>query len=146
MSLPDTPDAKAIADVIRSQDDAWGRGDAVAFSSRVLGDCVFTNIFGQVFAGHDPFEAQHGSIFSTIYRGTRLNQTIAHLRFVRLDVAIADTEATVSGASHLPPGLHSPDGALHTRLLQVFTKERGEWWIAAYHNVDIKPVPGPPGR
>jgi uncharacterized protein (TIGR02246 family) len=146
MSLPDTPDANSIADLIRAEDDAWAAGDAAAFSRRVLPDCVFTNIFGQVFAGHDAFEAQHARIFETIYRSTCLHQAITHLRFVRPDLAIADTEATVSGLAHLPPGLHSPDGALHTRLLQVFVKEQGDWWITAYHNVDLKPPPGPPPR
>lgn len=144
MSLPDSPEARAIADLIRAEDEAWSRGDAAGFSCRVLPDCVFTNIFGQVFVGHDAFEAQHAFIFSTIYRGSRVDQTISHLRFIRPDVGIADTEAVLSGVAHLPPGMHSPDGALRTKLLQVFVLERGEWWITAFHNVDVKAPPGPP--
>jgi hypothetical protein len=43
------------------------------------------------------------------------------------------------GFKALPPGVHAPaDGALRTRLLQVMRKERGDWWIAAYHNIDVK--------
>ncbi len=144
MPSTDTSDAKAIEALIASEDAAWGQGDAVAFSKAVLGDCVFTNIFGQVFVGREAFEAQHARIFSTIYRGTRLHQTVAHLRFLRPDVAAVDTQAAVSGLARLPPGMQSPDGALHTRLLQVFTRDRGAWGIAAYHNVDLKPPPAPP--
>ena len=144
MPTPDSTDAKAIADLIAAEDAAWGQGDAAAFSKAVLADCVFTNIFGQVFVGHDAFEAQHARIFATIYRGTRLRQTVTHLRFLRPDIAVVDTEAAVSGLARLPPGVTSPDGALHTRLMQVFVKDRGAWGIAAYHNVDLKPPPVPP--
>jgi len=144
MPITDPSDVKAIEDLIASEDAAWGRGDAAAFSKAVLADCVFTNIFGQVFVGHDAFETQHAHIFATIYRGTRLRQTVTHLRFLRPDVAVADTQAAVSGLAHLPPGMTSPDGALHTRLLQVFIKDRGAWGIASFHNVDVKPPPGPP--
>ncbi|MEJ1970811.1 MAG: SgcJ/EcaC family oxidoreductase [Rhizomicrobium sp.] len=139
--MSDPSDANAIEALIRSEDEAWARGDAVAFSARVLPDCVFTNIFGSVFVGHDGFEAQHARIFATIYKDTILHQDIAHLRFLRPDVAVVDTAAAVSGAKRLPPGVQSADGALHTRLLQVLVKEQGEWWIAAYHNVDVKAPP-----
>ncbi|MEI9888030.1 MAG: SgcJ/EcaC family oxidoreductase [Rhizomicrobium sp.] len=145
MSTPtETSDRAAVEALIRAEDDAWGRGDAAAFSKAVQADAVFTNIFGQVFVGHDAFEAQHAVIFATIYKGTTLRQTIGHLRFLRPDVAAVDTEVVVSGLARLPPGVHSPDGALHTRLMQVLVKEQGAWWIAAYHNVDLKPPPGPP--
>ncbi|MEJ0041354.1 MAG: SgcJ/EcaC family oxidoreductase [Rhizomicrobium sp.] len=141
MSAFDPADAKAIEDLIASEDAAWGQGDAVAFSKAVRADCVFTNIFGQVFVGQGAFEAQHARIFSTIYRGTTLRQMVTHLRFLRPDVAAVDTGAAVSGLARLPPGVTSPDGALHTRLLQVFVKDHGAWGIAAYHNVDLKPPP-----
>ena len=143
MTTSSTPssDVQAIEARIASADEAWTRGDAAAFSRWVQPDCVFTNIFGMVFVGHDAFEAQHGRIFATIYKDTRLRQSIEHLRFLRPDVAVVDTGAVVSGLKGLAPGLHSADGALHTKLIQVFVKEQGEWWVAAFHNVDVKPPP-----
>jgi hypothetical protein len=30
-------------------------------------------------------------------------------------------------------------GSFHTRLLQVFAKENGQWKVVTYHNVDVKP-------
>ncbi|MEI9993982.1 MAG: SgcJ/EcaC family oxidoreductase [Rhizomicrobium sp.] len=139
----DPSDRAAIEALIQAEDDAWTRGDAAAFSKAVLTDCVFTNIFGAVFTGHAAFETQHTRIFATVFKGTSLRQRIAHLRFLRPDVAVVDTEAVVSGLKALPPGTQSPDGALHTRLLQVLVKQDGTWWIAAYHNVDVKPPPAP---
>jgi uncharacterized protein (TIGR02246 family) len=139
-------DARAIEERIASEDDAWTRGDAVAFSKWVLPDCVFTNIRGAVFVGHDDFETQHDRIFATIYRGTRLRQTIDHLRFIRSDVAVVDTAAAVTGLASLSPGAQSPDRAIHSKLVQVFVKERGEWWVASYHNVEVKGPPPPPAQ
>lgn len=38
-----------------------------------------------------------------------------------------------------PPGVAiQSDGVLRPRLQQVFVKYEGEWWIEAYHNVDVK--------
>jgi uncharacterized protein (TIGR02246 family) len=138
-------DRAAIEALISAEDAAWNAGDAVAYSRAITPDCVFTNIFGAVFAGHPGFEAQHARIFSTIYRGTRLQQKVDHLRFVRPDVAIVDTTAKVTGTQSFPPGIQAQDGALVTKLLQVFVKENGTWQIASYHNVDVKTPPPMPG-
>jgi hypothetical protein len=32
-----------------------------------------------------------------------------------------------------------PDGVVKTQLMEVFVRRNGEWWIEAYHNVDVKP-------
>jgi uncharacterized protein (TIGR02246 family) len=137
-------DRAAIERLVAAEDAAWNNGDAVAYSRPIAKDCVFTNIFGAAFAGHHGFEAQHAHIFSTIYRGTRLRQTIDHLRFVRPDVAIVNTSAEVTGIQTLAPGLQAHNGALLTKLLQVFVKDNGAWQIASYHNVDVKPAPPMP--
>jgi hypothetical protein len=45
-----------------------------------------------------------------------------------------------SKAAGPPPGTPADaKGRLRTRLLQVMVKDAGEWKIAVYHNVDIKP-------
>ena len=131
-------DRAAIEKIVVAEDAAWNNGDAVAYSRAISKDCVFTNIFGAVFAGHAGFEAQHARIFSTIYRGTRLRQTIDHMRFIRPDVAIVDTSAEVTGIQALAPGLQAHNGALLTKLLQLFVKDDGAWKIVSYHNVDVK--------
>lgn len=43
-------------------------------------------------------------------------------------------------------GVFRGTGRLRTRLLQIMVKDNGEWKIAVYHNVDVKPgvsVPEP---
>jgi uncharacterized protein (TIGR02246 family) len=131
-----------IQAVIDEEDAAWNAGDAVAYSARVLPDIVFTNIRGQQFAGREGFEKQHAFVFRTLYAGTHLRQTIAHLRFLTDDIAIVDTDCELSGAKALPPGYASADGVLRTRLLQVMMRGPDGWRIASYHNVVFNPPPG----
>ena len=88
------------------------------------------------------FEQRHAEIFSTIFKGSTLRQAIRKIRFVRPDVAIVDVDTEMTGYARLPLGVQAgADGILRTRLQQVLLKENGTWWIAAYHNVDVKPLP-----
>ena len=138
----------AILKVIAEQDDAWNAGDAAGFAAAAGPDVVFTNIVGMFSVGHAPFLAQHEKIFSTIYKGSRLTQSLAHLVLVRPDVAIVDTLTEVRGYSHLPPGSEAIDGVLKTRLEQVMVLKDGRWQVASFHNVTINPAAanGPPTR
>jgi len=39
----------------------------------------------------------------------------------------------------MPPGIVvPPDGVVKTQLMEVFARRDGQWWIEAYHNVDLK--------
>ena len=141
------PDRAAIAAVLARESEAWGRGDAEGFAAAMRPDVVFTNIIGMFSVGREPFLAQHRSIFTTIYKGSTMTQTLSHLAFVRPDVAVVDTVTEVRGYQGLPPGVQSIDGALRTRLEQVMVHEAGAWRVAAFHNVTIHPaaLAGPPG-
>ena len=122
--------------------DAWNRGDARAFSARFAADGSFTNVLGIVAYGREIFELRHAEIFRTIYQGSVLQQSIGRLYFIRPDVAEVDVDAAVSGYLRLPPGVQAAnDGALRAKLQLVVTREDSEWWIAAFHNVDVKPLP-----
>jgi uncharacterized protein (TIGR02246 family) len=105
--------------------------------SAVADDCVFTNISGQVFSGKEAFEQQHARIFGGVYKGSVLEQSIDHLRFVQPDVVIADTSATLT----VPAGRLGPARALHTKLVQMFVRRAGKWQIVSYHNVEEHPLP-----
>jgi uncharacterized protein (TIGR02246 family) len=131
-----------IRAVVQSQADAWNRGDAQAFAARYAEDGSFTNVIGQQLYGRDAFIAQHAKIFSTIYKGSHNVFIIGKIKFLRPDVAVVDIDGVLSGATRLPPGLKAEDdGALHVKLQEVMTKEKGGWWIAAFHNVAVYPLP-----
>lgn len=130
-----------IHDIIAEEDAAWG--DAAKFSARVLPDTVFTNIFGVQFVGHETFLKQHERIFATIYAGTRVRQTVAHVRFLSDTIATVDTDVELSGVAQLPFGLKIENGIGRARLLQVMVKKPEGWRIASYHNVVYNPPPVP---
>jgi uncharacterized protein (TIGR02246 family) len=131
-------DRLAVESLIGSLADAWKRGDADEYARRFVPDGTFTNFLGMFFQGRDAFRERHDSVFKTVFKGSTLVPKITTLRFIRLDVAVVDIDAEVRDVAALPSGLAAmPDGAACTKLLMVLVKERGDWWISAYHNVAV---------
>ncbi len=65
--------------------------------------------------------------------------SVGKIRFVRRDVAIVDIDTELSELRGTPPGVKvGADGRIWTRLQEVLVKDRGEWRITSYHNVDVK--------
>lgn len=136
---------KEIEAILAGQSAAWAAGDAGAFATRALDDVSFTNVMGMYTVGVEPFRAQHAHIFATIYKGSRMIQKVERVAFLRDDVAIVDTIATLEGVAHLPPGFAPGDAAPRSRLQQVFVKKGQTWRVAAFHNVFVNPAfQGPP--
>jgi uncharacterized protein (TIGR02246 family) len=138
---------KQIRAIVQSEEDAWNRGDAEGFAAHYAEDGIFANVIGQQLYGKKAFIGQHAKIFSTIYKGSHNVFSVSKVTFVRPDVALVEIDGVLSGALRTPPGLKAfEDGALHVKLLEVMTKEKGSWVIAAFHNVAVYPLPagGPP--
>jgi uncharacterized protein (TIGR02246 family) len=132
-------DEARIRQVISDQVLAWNAMDAKAFSASFATDGGFTNIRGTVFYGHQAFEDRHREIFETFFKGSKLAMTPTKIRFVKADVAIVDLNTELSDLHGAPPGIRpAADGHIHTRLQEVFVKDKGTWWITSYHNVDVK--------
>jgi uncharacterized protein (TIGR02246 family) len=142
-----TSDDAMIRKIIQDGNVAWDAGDAEAYSRHFAADGTFTNILGLRYTGYEAFLKRHDEIFKGLFRGTVLQQEIVAVRFLNSDVAIVEIFADVSGfpPGGPPPAVHTdPQGHLHTQLLQVMVKDKGEWKIASYHNVDVKPGPREP--
>lgn len=140
-------DEAQIRSIVQSEGDAWNRGDAEAFAAHYAENGDFTNVIGQQLYGRKAFVAQHAMIFSTIYKGSHNVFSVSKITFLRPDVALVDIDGTLSGATRMPPGLKAnDDGTIRVKLLEVMTRENGTWWIAAFHNVAVSPLPpgGPP--
>ena len=144
-SFAQTPGAESEAQIraiVQSETDAWNKGDAEAFGAHYAEGGSFTNVIGQQLYGRKAFVAQHAMIFSTIYKGSHNSLDVSKIMFLRPDVAVVDIDGFLSGATRLPPGLKAgPDGTLHVKLQEVMTRENGIWWIAAFHNVAVYPLP-----
>jgi uncharacterized protein (TIGR02246 family) len=134
------PDDLAVRQIVQEQVSACNKGDAEAYSRHFAADGTFTNILGMFFTGHDAFRERHDQIFKGVFRGTTKQEDVVSIKFWRPDVAVVETLQTVNGIQKLFPGTSADaKGRLRIRLLQVFVKNNGEWKIAVYHNVDVKP-------
>lgn len=130
----------AIRTIIAEQVSAWNAGDGERYARQVTPDVSFTNLFGMVMYGDTAFIQRHRQILSTFYKGTRKVHAVRRVHFVTPDVALVDIDNQVQGVTAMPAGLPVPsDGVVRTQLLEVFVRREGRWWIAAYHNVDVKP-------
>ncbi len=135
-------DEAQIQAIVQSENDAWNRGDAEAFAAHYAENGSFTNVIGQQLYGRPAFIAQHAKIFSTIYKGSHNVFSVSKITFLRPDVALVEIDGALSGANRLPPGMKAmDDGALHVKLLEVMSKEKGSWWIQSFHNVGVYPLP-----
>jgi uncharacterized protein (TIGR02246 family) len=139
LSTNDVAAEQAIRTIVAGQAGAWNAGDAKGYAREVAPDVSFTNLFGMVMYGHDAFERRHAEILTTFYKGTVKSHVVRRIRFVTVDVAIVDIDNEVRGVRSLPSGLAVPkDGVVKTRLMEVFVRRNGRWWVEAYHNVDVK--------
>jgi uncharacterized protein (TIGR02246 family) len=134
-----SPDETPVRNIIQEEITAWNAGDAAAYSRHFAEDGTCTNIRGELFTGRQAFLQRHDYLFKGPFRGSRLQQDVVSLKFVRPDVAVVEVLTSVTGIQKLSPGTKTDDkGRLRTRLLQVMVKDGGEWKIAAYHNTDVK--------
>jgi hypothetical protein len=90
-------------------------------SDHVTEDVSITNIFGTVRSGRAEFVKRHIEIGNTIFKGTTVKSSIAKLRLIRPDVAIADVSGEMNGFPTPPPaGVPvGADGVLRFKLLMV---------------------------
>jgi uncharacterized protein (TIGR02246 family) len=132
-------DEGAIRAIVAEQAAAWNAGDAHEYARRLAPDVSFTNVFGTVMYGSEAFEKRHAEILATFYKGTTKKHVVRRIRLVTPDVAIVDIDNEVHGVKSMPAGVTVPkDGVIRTQLMEVFSRHNGQWWVEAYHNVDVK--------
>jgi uncharacterized protein (TIGR02246 family) len=135
-------DSMLIRDILQEEVTSWNSGDAATYSRHFAENGTFTNIRGMFFIGHQQFLDRHVEIFKGMYSKTILRQEMVSFRFPSSDVAIVETLTWITGfpKDGSPKAVYiDSQGRLHTRLLQVFQKQSGDWKIVVYHNVDLKP-------
>ena len=134
----------AIRAIVTDQVTAWNAGDGKGYASHIGAEVSFTNLFGMVMYGAPSFEKRQIEILATFFKGTSKKHVVRRVRFVTPDVAIVDIDNEVRGVKSMPAGVVvPPDGVVKTQLMEVFVRRDGQWWIEAYHNVDVKPLAQP---
>jgi uncharacterized protein (TIGR02246 family) len=126
-------DEAAIRTIIAGLADAWTRGDGEAFGKSFAADADFTVWHGLYVKGRDAIAHGHAQIFSTIYKGTKLQINVRSIRFLRDDIAIVHTEASVVKKEEAFPSTPVAVPVL------VLSKEKGRWQIAVFQNTKRDP-------
>ena len=135
-------DSLAIQTILQEEVTSWNSGDAATYSKHFAEKGTFTNIRGMFFTGHQQFLDRHEEIFKGMFAKTVLQQQVVSFRFLSPEIAIVETLTRITGfpKNGSPKAIYvDSSGRLHTRLLQVFQKQAGDWKIVVYHNVDLKP-------
>ncbi len=131
-----------IRRIISAQEDGWNRGDAGAFGEACREDVGFTNILGMRFDTREAFVERHAEMFRGPFAGSRLSIDVERICFASAETAIVELRMVLRDSPRLPPGIQAaPDGALHTRMLEVFVRDERRWMIAACHNTAISVWP-----
>lgn len=135
----DAASEAAIRAIIAEQVTAWDAGDGTRYANHLAPEASFTNLFGMVMYGASAFAKRHTEILSTFYKGTTKKHVVRRIRFLVPDVAIVDIDNEVHGVRSMPAGITVPsNGVVKTQLMEVFVRRDGQWWVEAYHNVDVK--------
>lgn len=133
-------DETRIRQIIASQSDGWNRGSVEDYTARFKNEGVYTIIIGNTYETRAGLQDRVRGILSSIFKGSVIVQKVRSVRFLSPTVAVVDAEAEMTGFKALPAGIQgSPGGKLLTSMLQVLVKENGDWWVAAWHNVELVP-------
>lgn len=138
---------RAVRRLVAAQAAAWNRGDAAAYAAACLPEVAFTNILGMRWDTRGGHVARHAEMFRGGFAGSRLTIEVERYLPVGRDAAVAELLTTLSGFRSLPTPIRaSRDGRLRTRMLEVFVRRAGRWWIAACHNTAVQAEERPARR
>jgi uncharacterized protein (TIGR02246 family) len=125
-------DEAAIRAIIANLNDAWTKGDAKLWGRQFAEDADFTAWMGAYVKGREVITSEHGRIFQTIYKGTKLRLNVRSIRFLRGDVVVVLAEGSVIKKEEEFPSTPQVVPAV------ILTKEKGQWQIAVFQNTRVQ--------
>jgi uncharacterized protein (TIGR02246 family) len=105
--------------------EGWADADGDRFASVFADDVEFVNVRGEEQHGRATVAANHGALFKTRYRDTKLTAEVHTIRFIGDDAAVVHVASTV----------HSGENGTDTHAQAVVERRAGEWLITAFHNM-----------
>jgi uncharacterized protein (TIGR02246 family) len=124
---------EAIRQLLATVAASWARGDGYAFASVFSDDADFMSLRGKRTHGRAAIAAAHNRLFSTVYRGSKVELDVEQIRFLRPDIAIVDIAARYPGQ-----GIPGPDGksvGSHSYGMAVIERRPAGWEIVAFQNM-----------
>jgi uncharacterized protein (TIGR02246 family) len=130
-------DRKAIENIAASFQAAWNRHDMDALASLMAEDVDYVTVVGSRGweKGRKEFKARHAEAHQTMFRDSVLTIKETHVKFIRLDIAIAHVlwETKGDAVPDRKPG--EPRAGIFTWVVE---KRRGKWFIIASQNTENK--------
>jgi uncharacterized protein (TIGR02246 family) len=122
---------------------AWNTPDAAAWAREYWPEGELVNILGTVLPGAASVRDRTAEILAGPFRGSRFDYAIRSIRFIGHDVAIIDTDITISGYRGVAAIAPTSPGELLTRMKHVYERRHGSWRIVASQNTAVSPAPQP---
>ena len=119
---------ETIEPALDALEEAWGRGDAAAWSAKCTPDVDFINLLGMYVKGREQVSAIHEKIFKGPYANSTLKFTVEHARALSDDRVLA----IVGGELQIPAG--PVKGIVRTVATALFERKNREWLLANFHN------------
>ena len=129
--MPD--DEQALRNIVQQLEDAWNKGDSVAWTKLFADDADFIHVLGGHFNGAASIEQGHRTIFDTIYKGSTNKFEVEKVRLVGDAAAIVFVFATLKVVQ---PGLPP---LLNARPTLVLQRTGSDWKIVAFQNTMVTP-------
>lgn len=130
-------DQSAIRQLFQSLLDAWGAGDATAYTALFTEEADYIAFDGVNQKGRAAILAGHQPLFERFLKGSRLVGEITSIRFLCPDVALIHASGNTILAGKTAP---APERASVQTLVAV--REQGEWRFTAFHNTRVRPIGG----
>ena len=130
-----TQDEQAIRKMVTQFVEAWNRNDAKALAGQFTSDGDLINPAGRIARGRNEVEKLLTEEHTGRFKGTHINMTLKHLRFLKPDIAIGDEEFEVTG-------LQGPQATLKGLVTFVVRKDGDHWLITSGRPMVPVPMPG----
>jgi uncharacterized protein (TIGR02246 family) len=114
-------DENALQELMARLDTSWTGRDAKVFAACFAAESTFQYHTGRTLQGREQIEKNYLASFAAKVEQERHVTTIHHIRFLRPDVAILDSQVDIWRQQEL---------RLHLLATFVTTKEDGKWLIS----------------
>jgi len=126
-------DEQAIIALVAAREAAWNAGDTAAYSQLLAEDADIVSATGRAARGRDGllklFAEQHANVFA----GVRTRTTVARVRMLAKDVALADVDYELEGGA--------VNAIRRGTMAFVLRKDAVRWRIAAIRSMPAGVAP-----
>jgi uncharacterized protein (TIGR02246 family) len=118
--------------------DSWNRSDGAAYGENYWPDAELVDPTGALWNGKDAIAQMHVDLWSSIFKGSRIEGSVRKLRRLGPDFLLVDVDLALYGVKQPPPGaVPDAQGALHNHLKHILERRGGAWRIVSAQNTFI---------